>query len=157
MQRQILTTLLTVALVIAILGGAWFLRPGRDTSSVVAIMQVSAECDSAQRACTARGEDLEFELRLGPPVRPMEAFEIRLHGLRDTLGADAQITVEFQMRGMDMGLNRYRLERAADGAWYGRAMLPVCTTGRSDWLARVEIAQRGRRWVAELPFTVEQQ
>lgn len=158
MQRQLPTALLSLALVIAILGGAWFLRPGMDAPSESATaMQVAVGCDSAQRACAAFGEDLEFELRLGPPVRPMETFEIRLRGLRDTLAADAQITVEFQMRGMDMGLNRYRLERAADGDWHGRAILPVCTTGRSDWLARVEVAQRGRRWATEMPFEVRRE
>lgn len=156
MQRQTLTLLLSLVLVIAILAGAWFLRSGMDAPSMTAEpLQTAVDCDSAQRACAARGGDLEFELRLGPPVRPMEAFEIRLHVLRDTLAADAQITVEFQMRGMDMGLNRYRLERAADGVWRGRAILPVCTTGRSDWLARVELVQRGKRWMAEMPFEVK--
>lgn len=156
MQRQSLTTLLSVALAIAILGGLWFLRPGRDATPGDAVpLRVAAGCDSAQQACVASGKDLEFEVRLGPPVRPMEAFEIRLHGLRDTLAAEAQISVEFQMRGMDMGLNRYRLERAADGDWRGRATLPVCTTGRSDWLARVDVVQHGRRWMAEMPFEVK--
>jgi hypothetical protein len=156
MQRQRLTTGLILALVIAIPGGTWFLRRGSDAPSATATaMQVAADCDSAQRACAARGGDLEFELRLGPPVRPMEAFDIRLHGLRGTLAADAQVSVAFEMRAMDMGLNRYRLERAADGSWQGRAILPVCTTGRSDWLARVEIVQHSQRWIAELPFEVK--
>lgn len=155
-QRHSLTTVLSAALAIAILGGVWFLRPEMDATPGGALpLRVAAGCDSARHACVASGKDLEFEVRLGPPVRPMEPFEIRLRGLRDTLAADAQVSMEFQMRGMDMGLNRYRLERAADGAWQGRAILPVCTTGRSDWLARVEVVQRGQRWSAELPFEVK--
>lgn len=156
MQRQSLTTLLSAALAIAILGGMWFLRPGMDAPSMTAEpLQVAADCDSARQACIAHGKDLEIELRLGPPVRPMEAFEISLRDLRGTLAADAQISVEFQMRGMDMGLNRYRLERAADGGWRGRAILPVCTSGRSDWLAAVDVVQHGRRWMAQMPFEVK--
>lgn len=157
MMRKPLWGLLTVVALIALVIGLRSLRPGADDAAQPAtLLQAAADCDSARQACAARGEDLEFELRLGPSVRPMEAFDVRLRGLRGALDADAQISVEFQMRGMDMGLNRYRLEPAADGAWQGRAMLPVCTTGRSDWIARVEIAQRGRRWTAELPFSVAQ-
>lgn len=158
MMRKTLWGVLTVVALIALAIELWSLRPGADKAAQLATpMQIVADCDSAKQACAARGEDLEFELRLGPPVRPMEAFGIQLRGLRGALDADAQITVEFQMRDMDMGLNRYRLEPAADGAWQGRAILPVCTTGRSDWIARVEIVQRGRRWTAELPFSVAQQ
>lgn len=151
MQSKTLSMLLIAVLALA-MAGAWLLRPGKDMlPESTASLQVAGDCDVAERACSARGGELHFELQLGPPVRPMEAFDIRLRG---TPAADAQISVEFRMIGMDMGLNRYRLERAADGEWRGRAMLPVCTTGRSDWMAQVEIIQGGRRWVAELPFTV---
>lgn len=152
MKRQTVVGLLVMLVLPAVLIGLWFLRPGIDAASESATsLQITADCDSAQRACGARGEDLEIELRLGPPVRPMEAFEIQLQG---TLAADAQVAVQFQMRGMDMGLNRYRLIVSADGVWHGRAILPACTAGRSDWLAQVEILQNGRRWRAEFPFAV---
>lgn len=154
-MRKTLWRLLTVLALIALAIGLWSLRPDTETAAQPATsLQVAPDCDSARQPCRARGEDLEFELRLGPPVRPMEAFDIRLRSLRGTFDADAQISVEFQMRAMDMGRNRYRLERAAEGAWNGRAILPVCATGRNDWIARVEIVQRGRRWTADLPFTV---
>ena len=155
-MRKIWWGVLTVAALIALASGLWSLQPDADSVAQPTPLQAAADCDSARQACVARGADLEFELRLGPPVRPMEAFGIHLRSLRGALDADARISVEFQMRAMDMGLNRYRLERAADGAWNGQAILPVCTTGRSDWVARVEIAQDARRWTAELSFTVAQ-
>jgi hypothetical protein len=129
------------------------LRPALDRPvQETVVLRIETDCDSAQRACRARGDGLELELRLGPPVRPMEAFNIQLRKLRGVLVPDTHVEIQFQMRAMDMGINRYRLLADADGVWRGRAMLPVCTTGRSDWLARVEIMQNGRRWTAELPF-----
>jgi hypothetical protein len=142
----------------AVLIGVWSLRPGTDASPESTLaLQVAADCDSARQSCRARGDDLEIELRLGPPVLPMEAFDIQLQSMRGDLGTQARIDVQFQMRGMDMGLNRYRLDRDADGVWRGRALLPVCASGRSDWYVVIDIAQDGRRWVAEIPFVVGQQ
>lgn len=157
MMRKAGLGLLAVLVLLGVAIG-WWLRSGMDVAAPsTSLLQIDADCDSAQQSCSARAADLEIALRLGPPVRPMEAFEIRLLSPRDTLDEDARITLEFQMRAMDMGLNRYRLERAADGAWRGRAILPMCVSGRSDWLAKLEIGQSGRRWTAELPFTVAPQ
>jgi len=142
--------------------GVWVLRSGQEVSPPEAVLlQAEANCDSAQRACRIFGTELEFELRLGPPVRAMESFEISLRRLRGRLDTDAQVTVEFQMRDMEMGLNRYRLAADAGdvsdagGVWRGQAVLPVCSAGRSDWIAQVEISTSGQHWRAELPFTAE--
>jgi len=60
---------------------------------------------------------------------------VRLHP--SSTFAVRQVLVQFTMKGMDMGLNRYRLVSDGAGRWTGKAMLPVCTTGRTDWLATV--------------------
>lgn len=152
MLKQAWVQWIAVLLVVAGVIGAWLLRPGLNRSAQEAVvLQIAADCDSAQRACRARGDGLELELRLGPPVRSMEAFDIQLRG---ALATDARVEVRFQMRDMDMGLNRYRLTLDANGVWRGHAMLPVCSTGRSDWVAQLDIAAGGRRWRAELPFEV---
>lgn len=157
MMRKAGLGLLAVLVLIGIAIGAWLRSHPDDTPASATALTVAADCDSARQTCSARAADLEIELCLGPPVRPMEAFEIRVLNPRNALDDDAQITLEFQMRDMDMGLNRYRLEHAADGEWRGRAILPMCVSGRSDWLAKLEIAQGGHRWTAELPFTVAPQ
>lgn len=52
--------------------------------------------------------------------------------------------LEFAMRDMDMGFNRYRL---ADGGpqWQARVTLPVCVTGSHDWQLLVIHADRRYR------------
>jgi hypothetical protein len=55
----------------------------------------------------------------------------------------------FTMRGMDMGFNRYRLLAVAPGVWQARVVLPVCVTGRRDWVLTLTID--GNDY--ELPFT----
>lgn len=149
MTSKPLLGVLGLSAAFAALIGLWTLRPGMTPPQTAVTLQSEPDCDSAQQPCRAHGDDLEISLRLGPPVRPLESFNIELRG---ELEAAARIDVQFLMRGMDMGLNRYRLGRDADGVWRGRAVLPVCTTGRSDWYAVIGIEQGGRRWIAELPF-----
>lgn len=152
MTSKPLLSLLVLSLACAALVALWALRPALHAPAPPAIaLHAEPDCDSARQSCRAHGDDLEIELRLGPALRPLEPFSI---ALRVNPDAGARIEIEFQMRGMDMGLNRYRLDRDAEGVWRGRAVLPVCTTGRSDWYAVIEIAQGGKRWIAEMPFVV---
>jgi hypothetical protein len=55
---------------------------------------------------------------------------------------------------MDMGLNRYQLITDGAGRWLAKVTLPVCSSGRGDWLAVVEVVTEGRRFAAQLPFVI---
>lgn len=157
MNRGTRVALAILLLLMAVVIAGRMLSVGPESGSgpaANALRLSDAGCDSARRACGAQGDDFAIEWLLGPPVRPLESFALQLRVVRGSVPMDAQITVDFQMRDMDMGQTRYRLQRAADGVWQGRAMLPVCVSGRSDWVAALSIQADGRRWTAELPFTL---
>ena len=59
-----------------------------------------------------------------------------------------EVHASFNMRGMEMGFNRYRLLTDGAGRWQGEVMLPACIQGRKDWLMMVEAD--GVRY--EIPF-----
>lgn len=50
----------------------------------------------------------------------------------------AEVHASFQMRGMEMGFNRYRLLPDGAGKWRAEVMLPACIQGRKDWLMLLE-------------------
>lgn len=60
----------------------------------------------------------------------------------------AEVHASFQMRGMEMGFNRYRLLPDGVGRWRAEVMLPACIQGRKDWLLLLEA--NGNRYL--LPF-----
>jgi hypothetical protein len=64
------------------------------------------------------------------------------------------VTVSLEMQGMDMGQNRYRMLKRADGSWQADITLPVCTSGRSDWVAGFEVQASGRGYRLNVPFTL---
>jgi len=126
-------------------------RPEVPPQSALQSLVAEAGCD-VRRGCDVQGEKLHLTVRMGPSVRVLQPFPVSLHV--DT-GAVEEIYVLFTMQNMDMGWNRYRLERAADGDWHAEVTLPVCSSGRSDWLAAFELVSGGERSAFVVPFAAE--
>jgi hypothetical protein len=62
------------------------------------------------------------------------------------------------MVGMDMGLNRFKLSSDVDekgNVYYeGEGILPVCVSGRVDWLANTQIITTHKLYQATFEFKV---
>ncbi len=113
-------------------------------------LRVEAGCEAHERACEALGEGVRIGLRLGDTEpKALSPFPVALE--LDGLEATA-VSLEFSMPAMEMGQNRYRLQRDATGLWRGEAMLPICSSGRLDWLARVRVESETERLLADFPF-----
>ena len=114
-------------------------------------LQLSPSCD-VKTGCAAAADDLALQFSMGPDMRVLAPFPVRVEVQSDHT-VDS-VTVTFAMQGMDMGMNRYQL--ISDGAdrWLGNVTLPVCSSGRTDWIAGLEVTTKGRRFAAEVPFVV---
>jgi O-antigen ligase len=109
-------------------------------------------CD-LQQGCRAGEGSFAVELRFAAPPRAMKAFPI---ALRVAAGEAVEtVMISFAMRGMDMGLNRYRMVRGASNTWTADVTLPICVSGRSDWIAGVELVTARRRFQWDVPFVLE--
>jgi hypothetical protein len=89
-------------------------------------------CADLTRGCHLDGQVLEVHADRMPIG--LQPFVLTVHAPQARA-----VYAEFLMPGMEMGLNRYRLERAPGGAWRGRITLPVCVTGRRDWLLVLDV------------------
>jgi hypothetical protein len=86
----------------------------------------------------------EASIRFDRQPDPLKPFRITI------AWPDArEVHASFQMRGMEMGFNRYKLVEAGPGKWRGEVMLPACIQGRKDWL--VVLSADGKKYA--LPFT----
>lgn len=117
-------------------------------------LAVVPDCDVARNRCLAKDASIAVYLRLGSLAATLEPFPVEVTVQTADGAAPSRVEIEFLMSGMDMGINRYRLDAGEDGQWLGRAILPVCTTGRRDWLAVVNVVMGERTWQAGFPFTV---
>jgi hypothetical protein len=83
-----------------------------------------------------------MEVRFSRQPSVMQSFDLDM-----AAPADSEPYASFQMRGMEMGMNRYRLLRK-DGHWHASVMLPACVQGRRDWVLQLDVG--GKTY--EVPF-----
>lgn len=103
--------------------------------------------------CRAGEAGLSIRVQSGAPPRALTAFPVSAH----TAGTDVveAVAVSFFMKGMAMGLNRYRMLGDGAGSWRAEVILPICVSGRSDWIAAFEVSGAGHRAVLKVPFVLE--
>jgi len=70
------------------------------------------------------------------PIPVLKPFEVR--ATLEGRSADS-IKLDFSGVNMDMGFNQVDLKKDENGVFIGRAILPVCTTGRMRWQANFSI------------------
>jgi len=118
------------------------------------LLGTADDCDAAVASCHIDTGAIQLTLSLGPGVKPLVAFPVHLTVTGGEL-AEQSVVVDFQMQGMDMGMNRYRLQQTESSLWQGHATLPVCTASRMDWLAIVDFSLNGQPYRAVFPFHTE--
>ncbi len=116
------------------------------------VLQLQTPCDAAGAGCNAHGGGVHMLMRFKNKVQPLTrtTFTVALEDFPDPAES---ITATFRMPGMNMGENRYVLVAGTGGVWRGDIMLPVCTSGRRDWVVEVQVLSKGRSYRAEMPFT----
>jgi hypothetical protein len=135
MKRVLMPLLLAVALVAIAVAGYWLKRPAG--AAPVSCADPIAGCSFNHRGTTV-------SVHFSAPPGPLEPF-----GLSARAAGASRISAEFQMVGMDMGFNRYDLRPTGNGAFAATVTLPVCVSGRRDWVLYLGVD--GARYA--LPFS----
>lgn len=126
--------LLVIALVAIAVAGWWLKRPAE---------AIAVNCPDPLAGCAFSHRGAPARVRFSMQPLPLEAFELTVTAPQAT-----KISAEFQMVGMDMGFNRHDL-RPAGGAFISSVTLPVCVSGRHDWMLYLDLD--GTRYA--LPFS----
>jgi len=125
-MRQVAAPLLLVVALVAIAVAGWWLK--RPTEAV------AMSCPDPQVGCAFSHQGASARVRFSMQPLPLEAFELTVTAPHAT-----KISAEFQMVGMDMGFNRYDLRPAAGGTFSSSVTLPVCVSGRHDWVLYLDL------------------
>ena len=105
-------------------------------SEITAMAPLDPSCDIQTGPCEALFPDgSRVSLSISPrPIQALKPLEIQV----TTRGMDAQaVEVDFRGLGMNMGYNRPRLQKEADGQYSGSGMLAICVMERMAWEATV--------------------
>ena len=125
MKRVALPLLLVAALIAIAVAGWWLKRPAD---------AIALACADPVAGCGFSHDGAAARVQFSAPPEPMTTFGLRV----EALGA-RRVSAEFQMVGMDMGFNRYDLKPSGDGTYIAQVTLPVCVSGRRDWMLFLEL------------------
>ncbi|MCG5515065.1 MULTISPECIES: hypothetical protein [unclassified Ectothiorhodospira] len=144
---QVLTVILLV-LGLSIWGSETWLRPMLDPGAGDRVLLEMPEgCELNRAGCTVGLDGMRLTLRGPDTIPPLEDFDLIL----EAQGPVEPLEVSYIMPGMDMGVNRFAFGAGDEGIWHAPSALPVCMSGRLDWLAQVRFAYEGREYEVRVP------
>ena len=92
------------------------------------------ECSNPLQGCQFQLGQQAVHVSFIDPPSGLHPFTVRV-----TTANAKSVYAYFTMRDMEMGYNRYRLTQQQPQLWQARVVLPVCVTGRHDWLLTLDI------------------
>lgn len=153
--------LVATFVVLAVLSFIWGHNPAevrlKDTASGPVIpVVIPTDCTIKGAGCDlSLGKIGHVLVRAPNVIKPLEKFSLVVEPQGDASKSMGAVSVDFQMVGMDMGINRYPLPRSSDGNYAQNIILPVCTTTRTDWVADLSFSTTAGTFVAKIPFVVD--
>lgn len=133
--------LLPLAVLVILAGIVYFDQARRAETAALPRL----DCPDPVAGCQVRLGERTVTLGMDTRPRAMRPFRVWVRAP----GA-GRVRAEFTMADMDMGLNLYTLAADKDGVFRARVTLPVCVTGRQDWLLTLDVD--GERGI--LPFVI---
>lgn len=125
------------------------------------VIEISAsECKPQQQTCKIVTEDFNIEISLNENIFYLKPFNVAVKTKRKTNYDIESVQVDFKMKGMNMGVNRFMLTKKnindKKQEWKGKALLPICVAGRADWFAELEIVTKQKKYLLSIPVNVKQ-
>lgn len=118
-------------------------------------MVISPGCNPVKQTCYAIADGLRLGLHIFSEPKPLKRFQLQVsveEGSRLSLDG---IDVQFRMRDMYMGEQQYALLMLSKTEWQGDVVLPVCTSGRSEWTVELLARTADRLYQAEFLFQLQ--
>lgn len=98
--------------------------------------------------------DSFFSARFAEVPQVMKPLHVLVHFNRPE--AIQKVHIDFAMKDMGMGLNRYRLIPSNHSSdWQAEITLPVCAQGRSDWNMLIEFETEDDLQRIQIPFSAK--
>lgn len=151
MNQRLSIILVLLVLPLAWLAGTWLQKNQQESNPLPVSRLNFSDCIPWEQPCSVTHKGYHVVLHFVHQPDALKPFDIFL----TADGIDLQqANINFEMTGMDMGFNQFQFVR--DGKkWKASAVLPVCSLGRSDWLARLQIVTEDSVYESEIPFQMK--
>jgi hypothetical protein len=130
----------------------------KENKQIFLLKTIKPDCNPVKFTCKAGDVQRAVTLHFPEKVAYLKPFKMRvtIQGFRQEV--IEKVNVDFKMVGMDMGLNRFTLSSVVDEkgnvSYEGEGILPVCVSGRVDWLANTQVMTMDKNYEAVFEFKV---
>ena len=133
--------------------------PKQEAKQSILLETATQTCNPVSAPCQASDSKHIVTLHFPEKVVYLKPFRMRVTMQGYNAALIEKVDVDFKMVGMDMGLNRFTLSqhdaKNSNLSYEGEGILPVCVSGRVDWIANVYVVTTNKVYEAVFEFKVE--
>ncbi|MFK5914793.1 MAG: hypothetical protein QM484_10485 [Woeseiaceae bacterium] len=127
------------------------------TPSNKKLIKSNSQCEPQKQKCRIKGEDFNLDFMLDENIYYLKPFNVSAW-LNSSIEV-MSITTNFKMTNMNMGINRFKLMKEKPEhvlqKYSGKALLPICVTGRADWIVEMIIELEKVKYLYTFPILVK--
>lgn len=152
---------LTILIVfVIIVAGAFVFTKNKNeavTFKEKAVIKIQANsCNTGNKECVVELSEFKVKISFDGDIFYLKPFNVSVTNENlENLQLES-IQIDFKMNNMKMGVNRFLLKNDENKSiWKGIALLPICVTGRADWLSEIELETKTNKYLISLPILVK--
>ena len=123
-------------------------------SSPIAVSAGVVDCQPAQGTCSVETKLGRLQWTVKHDIQYLKPFMSQVRLSNSKAVNISRASIEFLMQGMEMAANRSVLQQQSKNQWQAQSILPVCASGRKDWLGVVRLESQKGVWQASFRFKV---
>lgn len=131
----------------------------KKTDKELTVVKMSFEnCKPQNKVCNIELEGLKLEVLFDEDVFYLKPFNVSVSLKNKSNNKIESVYIDFKMKNMNMGGNRFLLTEVGNKKqnWQGKALLPICVTGRADWFSELEVIIDKKKYILTFPLIVKQ-
>lgn len=152
---------LIMAVLLATVIGGYLVGTRTSPDKQEVAIQNSTSCNPVLTPCIVRDGPRQVGLQLSRGMTYLKPFTMLVSVAGFTGESIHNVSVDFKMVGMNMGINRFSLDnldkQGAESSYQGQGVLPICVTGRVDWKAHVRVETQDKVYVTVYDFELDKQ
>ncbi len=129
----------------------------KETDRELTVVKILSEnCKPQKKVCNVELSGLNIRILFDEDVFYLKPFNVTVW--TEGNAAVKSVHIDFKMKNMNMGVNRFLLTEVGNKkqSWQGKALLPICVTGRADWFSELEIVIGKKKYILTFPLIVKQ-
>lgn len=154
-KKLFIIFLLFIAVFIAVLK----LMPKNKKNDMIPVYVSTADCAIQEKKCQISLGEINFNILMDENIYYLKKFNVDVFVESKFKNNIKSIKVSFKMKNMNMGVNAFTLNKVLadkqNETWKANAILPICVSGRADWVSELEVIIKNNKYILVFPVQVK--